>query len=166
MANLERVVKCLMMTTSDNDSEALSAIRSANAMLKKEGLTWEKVIQSTAPKKSGAKTWTQSVYEDPVYQARTGFEDWFRREQAASAQRTQSQNNKESFYKSKKPWTPERAANFRMPFGKYQGSTIQELWRIDRGYVKWAAENMDGNAGLACQHYIKFAEILKTGEEW
>jgi hypothetical protein len=45
------------------------------------------------------------------------------------------------------PRTPEWAARFVMPFGKYRGSTVAEVGRVDRGYLRWAAENL--NKGIA-----------------
>lgn len=36
----EKIVKLLMLSTSENDNEALSSIRMANAILKKTGRTW------------------------------------------------------------------------------------------------------------------------------
>jgi hypothetical protein len=40
----EKLIKLLMLTTSDNDAEALSAIRHANQLLKRTGSTWAAVI--------------------------------------------------------------------------------------------------------------------------
>lgn len=42
-----RLIALLNLTTSDNDNEALSAIRHANAMLKKNGKSWVNVIGLT-----------------------------------------------------------------------------------------------------------------------
>lgn len=39
--NLDKLKKLLMMTTSDNDHEALQAMRGANKVLASENLTWE-----------------------------------------------------------------------------------------------------------------------------
>jgi hypothetical protein len=36
-----KLIKLLMLTTSDNDNEALSAIRMANKLLKSKNITWE-----------------------------------------------------------------------------------------------------------------------------
>jgi len=41
----EKMVKLLMLTTSDNDPEALSAIRMANAHLKKSKVSWEEFLR-------------------------------------------------------------------------------------------------------------------------
>lgn len=40
----ERLTKLLAMTTSDNDGEALNALRMANKLLAAEQLTWEEVL--------------------------------------------------------------------------------------------------------------------------
>ena len=42
----DRLAKLLSLSQSDNDAEAISAIRKANSMLKKEGLTWQNVLGS------------------------------------------------------------------------------------------------------------------------
>lgn len=42
----DRFIKVMMLTTSDQDGEALSAIRTANNFLKKNNLTWENVLRS------------------------------------------------------------------------------------------------------------------------
>lgn len=42
-----KLKKIMQLTTSDNDAEALSSIRMANAILKKTGLTWEEVFGRT-----------------------------------------------------------------------------------------------------------------------
>lgn len=39
-------VKLMMMTTSDNDGEALTAIRKANAALRAAGLNWQDLLGS------------------------------------------------------------------------------------------------------------------------
>lgn len=40
----EKLIKILNLSTSDNDGESLNAIRLANAMVKKAGLSWEAII--------------------------------------------------------------------------------------------------------------------------
>jgi hypothetical protein len=44
----ERMLKCLELSTSDNDAEALLAIRKANQLRAKLGLSWETLLSSTA----------------------------------------------------------------------------------------------------------------------
>lgn len=44
-----RLIKLLNLTTSPEDGEALSAVRFANALLAKEGKTWEQVLNSSGP---------------------------------------------------------------------------------------------------------------------
>lgn len=36
----------------------------------------------------------------------------------------------------------------RMPFGKYRGKTIAEIFRRDRAYLAWFFYNMDGNKDI------------------
>lgn len=43
----DRILKLLKLTESQNDNEALIAIRAANGLLKREGKTWEQLL--TAP---------------------------------------------------------------------------------------------------------------------
>jgi hypothetical protein len=53
----------------------------------------------------------------------------------------------------KAPWSAERAANFMMPFGKHKGTTIGKLAQSESGrsYLRWAAENIKGNVGIAAK---------------
>lgn len=41
-----RLAKLLAMTTSDNDGEALNAVRMANAMIRSADKTWDQVLQT------------------------------------------------------------------------------------------------------------------------
>jgi len=43
----DKLVKLLSLTTSDNSNEALSALRMANAMLSREGITWGEVLAAS-----------------------------------------------------------------------------------------------------------------------
>lgn len=43
--NLNKIQKLLMMTTSDNDQEVITAVRSANKVLASENLTWIQFCQ-------------------------------------------------------------------------------------------------------------------------
>lgn len=57
----ERLTKLLMMTTSDNDGEALAAMRKANSLLAKANMNWENFI--------GIKTKVEDVmkkHDDPA----------------------------------------------------------------------------------------------------
>ena len=49
MLKFETFVKLMMMTTSDHDREALTALRKANALLKAEGKNWEELITGLVP---------------------------------------------------------------------------------------------------------------------
>lgn len=44
MVDKDKLTKLLAMTTSDNDGEALNAMRMANKIVKGAGLTWEQVL--------------------------------------------------------------------------------------------------------------------------
>ncbi len=62
MLDRGRLSKLMAMTTSDNDNEALAALRLANAMLAREKATWEEVL---AP---ATRTLSVSIRREP-YQA-------------------------------------------------------------------------------------------------
>ena len=51
--DMEKILKCLRLTTSDQDGEALSAIRMANMLLKKGGHDWEKLLTPKVNQNSG-----------------------------------------------------------------------------------------------------------------
>jgi Protein of unknown function (DUF2786) len=55
-----KLIALLNLTTSDNDHEALNAIRIANALIKKNNLRWENLIGITAPVAPGPKPKTYS----------------------------------------------------------------------------------------------------------
>jgi len=42
--NKERLIKLLNLTSSSNDSEALSSIRKANILIKEDNSNWEEII--------------------------------------------------------------------------------------------------------------------------
>jgi uncharacterized protein (DUF3820 family) len=58
------------------------------------------------------------------------------------------------------PWDLERARRFTLPFGKFKGRSLAELAETSEGmdYLRWAAENMDGNAGIACRLVLEDVE--------
>jgi hypothetical protein len=67
----ERFVKLMQMTTSDNDGEALSALRRANAMLKAERKNWEDLVaglvrMESEEKKDYTNDFGNTVYEEDV----------------------------------------------------------------------------------------------------
>jgi hypothetical protein len=43
--NLDKFIKLMMMTTSDHEQEALTALRMANAMLAAENKNWEELLK-------------------------------------------------------------------------------------------------------------------------
>jgi hypothetical protein len=51
----EKIAKLLNLTSSDNDGEALNAIRIANQILKKNGLDWPTLIEEDKPIRYQAK---------------------------------------------------------------------------------------------------------------
>lgn len=46
----EKLIGILNLTTSDNDNEALLAMRTANKFIKKNGVSWEELIDDDGPK--------------------------------------------------------------------------------------------------------------------
>jgi hypothetical protein len=52
-----KIIKLLSLTQSDNDHEALNAIRMANRILRTNEFTWEKFFGAGAPKYSTNKGW-------------------------------------------------------------------------------------------------------------
>jgi hypothetical protein len=55
------------------------------------------------------------------------------------------------------PWTPERALNFSLHFGKFKGSKIGDLIRSDdgQGYLRWMSENLSSNAATAATYALE-----------
>lgn len=51
----------------------------------------------------------------------------------------------------KTPWSPERARNFVLHFGKFRGVSIGELSTTEEGrsYLLWLSGNAEGNAAIA-----------------
>jgi hypothetical protein len=47
--SIGRLSRLLAMTTSSHDGEALNAIRMANALLKRQGMTWGEVLPTPLP---------------------------------------------------------------------------------------------------------------------
>jgi len=60
-----RFLRILNLTDSPNDSEALSAVRRANALLHAAGLSWEKLIVVPPPPDAEPKPAEES--EDPLW---------------------------------------------------------------------------------------------------
>lgn len=55
-----KLIKFMMLTNSESEGEALNAIRMANKLLKKEGKTWEEVINSPTNKRKSFLDLTDS----------------------------------------------------------------------------------------------------------
>jgi hypothetical protein len=47
MATFNKLKKMLSLTVTENDHEALAAIRAANRIIVEEGITWERVLNRT-----------------------------------------------------------------------------------------------------------------------
>lgn len=66
--NIELLIKVLNLTTSENDGEALSAMRKANAILKTHGVLWDSVLKAPVSagqqKKRGGPERTESQPDD------------------------------------------------------------------------------------------------------
>ena len=63
--NRSRFLRILSLTDSPNDSEALSAVRRANALLHAAGLSWDKLIVVPPPPDAEPKPAEES--EDPLW---------------------------------------------------------------------------------------------------
>ena len=68
-----KLTKLLMLTTSDFDGEALSAIRMANSILKKEKLNWADIIRDEIRVKYEAKMDEPSPDSIKVSRSREAF---------------------------------------------------------------------------------------------
>lgn len=106
MLDRTRLAKLLALTTSDNDAEALSAMRKANEVVKGQNMTWAEVVTvdtqplinimvqrrsgmpATTPVDGDDKDWqpphlNDAAVIDPMFRAiyaqpRTGSEDFWR----------------------------------------------------------------------------------------
>ena len=57
-----------------------------------------------------------------------------------------------------KPWTFERAKSFRMPFGRFKGKTIEEIYKLydGPGYLAWCRDELpEGGPQQAAIHYLR-----------
>lgn len=59
--DLQRLIKFMNLTSSDSDNEALTALRMAVKLLKKDNLTWEKLLQG-----GGSRVEYRVEYRDRV----------------------------------------------------------------------------------------------------
>lgn len=71
LLNRKLLAKILAMTTSDNDGEALNAVRMANTMVTEAGETWEKVLGSGLQRPV-----TVTVTRHAAPEQRQQAEDW------------------------------------------------------------------------------------------
>jgi hypothetical protein len=69
--NREKFIKLMMLTTSDQDGEALTALRKANAMLAAENKNWEEFLAVGAGPSStnyGVAKYTDPKVIDPIFE--------------------------------------------------------------------------------------------------
>lgn len=57
MLDKNRLIKFMMLTTSDQDGEALNALRRANKMLKEAKINWEELLTQSEPKGFSHDDW-------------------------------------------------------------------------------------------------------------
>src|ERR1035437_5238070 len=62
--------KIMMLTTSSNDSEALAALRKANNILREPKVSWEELLNATAPKPA------DQSFRTPPSQRKRPAADW------------------------------------------------------------------------------------------
>lgn len=60
------------------------------------------------------------------------------------------------------PLTYETALNFELTFGKHKGKRLRDLFRIDRDYVNWLADNEKTDAQIKAAISLIEAEIAKS----
>lgn len=93
--DLEKFVKVMALTTSDQDGEALAATRMGNAILRRSGLTWEQVLCAPtarvkrAPIHQGTdrRAWAKSFFDEEQERRR---EEAAREEQRRDRKKTQA----------------------------------------------------------------------------
>lgn len=56
--NINMMIRCLQITQSDNDGEALAALRKANMFRERLGLTWDQVISVPQQARQASDTWS------------------------------------------------------------------------------------------------------------
>lgn len=62
----------------------------------------------------------------------------------------------------KEPMTYERALDYEITFGKHNGKTLRELYKIDRNYIEWLAGNDKTDAEIKEAISLINAEIAKA----
>ena len=62
----------------------------------------------------------------------------------------------------KEPMTYERALDYEITFGKHNGKTLRELYKIDRNYIEWLAGNDKTDAEIKEAINLINAEIAKA----
>lgn len=54
---------------------------------------------------------------------------------------------------------------YKMPFGSYKGKTLEQIHKVDRTYIEWMRDNLDGIAKLKAIQFLQDENdrILKRG---
>jgi len=68
----------------------------------------------------------------------------------------------------KAPWTFERAAAFKIGFGKWRGKALSEIdeEKDGRSWIEWGVKNLDKNPQIACETYLKLFGIPGSACRW
>lgn len=89
--DLELLVKMMNLTTSENDHEALVALRKANALIKKFSKTWETLIRGESVKIPRQDQYRPTTNWDDLNR---WHEEFMKRQQARQQTRQQEQQTK------------------------------------------------------------------------
>lgn len=153
--DIVKVVKLLKLTQSDNEHEALAALRRANAILKKHDIQWDKFFASAVrgtyaspapsqqPQHHGAQGNWGGVWQGQGFgttqRYNTSFEDWMKQQQATA----------EEYQRRAQSYTPEEAqANEERKKREQQAQQQQEpfnpnsslMWAFRGKLKKWFEE--------------------------
>jgi len=81
MARLDRLIRCLELTTSSHDGEALAAIRKANEELARIGVGWDALVATTDAELTNhvRVTVDAKALDDPKWPALIWIFRWLRR---------------------------------------------------------------------------------------
>lgn len=96
--DIQFLIKLLNLTTSDNDHEALSAMRKANALLKDHGKTWNNMYHVPIQKPQ-QNSWTGNM----TYEGYTTVDlsELLRRQAEAMGSQQQARQANPNWYQSK-----------------------------------------------------------------
>ena len=129
----DKLLKCLALTTSDSDGEALAAIRMANRLRAKLGLSWEQLLSG-----GGVSSSTQRGGYD--YQ-RDMRDAWEHMQAAARRAQEQARTNARAQQQSHAEWQArqQRENAYRQQRRRNSGASAQQ----DFGNQKYEAPNWD-----------------------